>query len=129
MVTDYASSADGLDWTWHGTALRPRPGAWDARGDRVTAVRTGSGSLVAYYDGRASAAQNCEELTGVATGTEPGVLTALGSAPVALSPQPGHGLRYLDFVDLDDGNERLYYELTNADGSHDLVTELRPRRD
>ena len=25
MVTDYATSSDGLDWTWHGTALAGRP--------------------------------------------------------------------------------------------------------
>ena len=128
MVTDYASSGDGLDWTWHGTALSPRPGTWDARGARVTAVRVAPDGLIAYYDGRASAAQNCEELTGVAVGTEPGTLTAVGSEPAAQSSQQGGGLRYLDFVDLGDGRERMYYELTNANGSHDLVTELRPRR-
>jgi len=127
MATDYASSADGLDWTWRGTALHPRPGEWDARGARLTAVRSAPEGLIAYYDGRASAAQNCEELTGIAAGTEPGSLTAIGSEPVAQSPWPGHGLRYLDIVDLGDGHERLYYELTNASGSHDLVTELRPR--
>src|SRR6266566_581550 len=26
MVTDYATSSDGVDWTWHGTALSGRPG-------------------------------------------------------------------------------------------------------
>jgi hypothetical protein len=41
MTTDYASSPDGLAWTWHGQALTPRPGEWDARGARVTAVRFG----------------------------------------------------------------------------------------
>jgi hypothetical protein len=126
MSTDYATSADGLAWTWQGTALRPRPGEWDARGARVTAVRfTGAGGVTAFYDGRASAAQNCEERTGIATGTEPGILTALGASRVSGAPSPGYGLRYLTVVDLGDGRERLYYELTNARGSHDLVTELR----
>ena len=54
MATDYACSTDGLSWTWQGTALSPRPGEWDARGVRVTAVRLSPGSVVAYYDGRAS---------------------------------------------------------------------------
>src|ERR1700761_2279837 len=39
MTTEYATSSDGLDWIWHGTALSGRPGEWDARGTRVTAVR------------------------------------------------------------------------------------------
>ncbi|MFC7642489.1 hypothetical protein ACFQX6_17185 [Streptosporangium lutulentum] len=32
MVSDYATSADGLEWIWQGTALSGRPGLWDARG-------------------------------------------------------------------------------------------------
>src|SRR5436189_185643 len=38
MTTAYATSADGVGWEWHGTALAGRPGRWDARGARVTAV-------------------------------------------------------------------------------------------
>lgn len=125
MATEYASSADGLDWTWHGTALAPRPGEWDARGVRVTWVRVGADGFTAYYDGRATAEQNCEERTGVAVGSAPWALTAVGRAPVAESAQPGGGLRYLTAAPLADGTERIYYELTNANGSHDLVTELR----
>ena len=39
MTTEYATSADGVTWTWHGTALSGTPGRWDSRGTRVTAVR------------------------------------------------------------------------------------------
>lgn len=124
MATEYASSTDGLDWTWHGTALSPQPGQWDARGARVSAVRLDDGEIVAYYDGRATAAENWEERTGLATGTEPAALTADRSAGVAGSPYGG-GLRYLSVVDLGDGHERWYYELTRADGAHELRTELR----
>jgi hypothetical protein len=125
MTTEYASSCDGLDWTWHGTALAPRPGEWDARGVRVTWVRAGACGFTAYYDGRATAEQNCEERTGVAVGPTPGALAAVGQVPVAQSSLAGGGLRYTTVVELGDGRERIYYELTNANGSHDLVTELR----
>jgi hypothetical protein len=125
MWTEYASSADGLDWTWYGPALQPRPGQWDGRGVRVTDVRFTRGGVLAHYDGRASAAENFEERTGIAFGPVPGALTAVGSGPAAQSPATGRGLRYLSVLRLRDGRERLYYELTRADGAHELATELR----
>ena len=125
MVTDYATSHDGKEWTWHGTALNGRPGYWDSRGTRVTAVLHTGASIVAYYDGRASAAENYEERTGVATGTEPTALVPAGNAPLAESPYGGGGLRYLDILPLGDGSYRLYYEMSRPDGSHELRTELR----
>ncbi len=125
MTTEYATSPDGLAWTWHGTALSGTPGCWDARGTRVTSVAFGPGTVTAYYDGRASASENFEERTGVATGTDPVALTAREDGPAAYSPHLGGGLRYLDVVPLPDGRHRLYYEMTQADGTHCLVTELR----
>ncbi|HEY1624454.1 MAG TPA: hypothetical protein VGG16_11710 [Streptosporangiaceae bacterium] len=124
MDTQYATSADGLDWTWHGTALAGRPGAWDSRGTRVAAVCRSGGTIAAFYDGRASAAENFEERTGIATGTDPASLSASGTGPAA-SSEHGGGLRYLDVLPLPDGRHRLYYELTRADGAHELRTELR----
>jgi hypothetical protein len=97
----------------------------------VTAVRFGGPGgrpVTAYYDGRASAAENYEERTGIAVGTDPAALVATsapGAGPAAESPWAGGGLRYLDLVDLPDGRTRLYYELAQPDGSHALVTELR----
>jgi hypothetical protein len=128
MTTEYATSANGLDWTWHGTALSGRPGQWDSRGTRVSAVRFGERSVTAYYDGRASAGENYEERTGIAIGADPVALIAVsppGGGPVASSPYSTGGLRYLDVIDLPDGRRRLYYEMAQPDGSHALVTELR----
>jgi hypothetical protein len=125
MTTDYASSPDGIDWTWHGHALVGRPGVWDQRGARVTAVRFEPGRIVAYYDGRASAAENFDERTGVATGIVPTALTQVGPGPFGNGPDGLGGLRYLDIVDLGDGRERWYYEVTRPDGLHELRTEFR----
>jgi hypothetical protein len=125
MVTDYATSADGLDWTWHGTALSGRPGYWDARGTRVSAVWQHGNEVIAYYDGRATTAENYEERTGVAVGAGPDSLVALGERPAAESPHGGRGLRYLDILDLPGGRRRIYYEMARPDGAHELRTELR----
>src|SRR6266705_3235647 len=114
-----------LNGTWHGTALSGRAGHWDARGTRISAVWQDGDSVVAFYDGRASAAENYEERTGVAAGNGPASLTALGADPAAESPHAGKGLRYLDILGLPGGGRRLYYEMTRADGAHELRTELR----
>ena len=125
MTTEYATSPDGLDWTWRGTALAPSPGSWDARGVRVSAVFDTPRGWAATYDGRASAAENWEERTGLALAAgRPGFFDAVGGAPVAESPDAGRGLRYLSVVELADGGYRLFYEATRADGAHELRTEL-----
>jgi hypothetical protein len=126
MATEYATSTDGLRWAWRGTALSPRPAGWDSRGVRVSAVRMTAGSVIAYYDGRASAAENYEERTGVATGEQPGALTANGE--IAQSPFGSGGLRYLSILPLGEAGERYYYEMTRPDGAHELRTELRPAK-
>lgn len=124
MVTGYATSRDGVRWTWGGTALAGRPGHWDARGARVTSVWLSDGVTYAAYDGRASAEENYEERTGIAAGSDPAELTALSAEPFAVSPYAGRGLRYLDVIPVADGGYRLYYEMTRADGAHELRTEL-----
>jgi hypothetical protein len=119
MTTDYATSNDGVAWTWHGTVLRGRAGEWDARGVRVTSVVVDGEEIVATYDGRATAEQNWEEHTGLATGRLDGALlgplTATAGPPLS-SPHPPGGLRYVSVLSLPDGGTRLYYEaLDRAD--------------
>jgi len=115
MTTAYATSDDGVVWTWHGTVLAGRSGEWDARGARVTAVLADGR---ASYDGRAGKEENFTEQTGLALPAGPaGRLAARGHAPAASA-------RYLDVVAMAGGGYRLYYETPLADGSHELRTEL-----
>ncbi|GAA0510004.1 hypothetical protein Ade02nite_52930 [Paractinoplanes deccanensis] len=128
MTTEYATSPDGVHWTWRGTALAGRPGEWDARGVRVSSVRVDGDEITVAYDGRATAGENWEERTGVARGKRLadgsfGELVAEDAEPLG-SPHAPNGLRYLSLVALPGGRQRVYYEATRADGAHDLRTEL-----
>ena len=114
MRSAYATSDDGWSWDWHGTVLSGRPGAWDARGARLTTVlRDGR----AAYDGRASAEENWFERTGLATATgRDGRFQQAEGPPVA-------DVRYLDVLPLPGGGHRIWYEARLPDERHELRTE------
>jgi hypothetical protein len=115
MSSAYATSDDGLEWTWHGTVLAGRPGRWDARGARLTSVLPDGR---AAYDGRATAEENWFERTGLARSATPwGTFTPVQDAPVA-------DVRYLDVLPLPGGGFRIYYEARLPDERHELRTEL-----
>lgn len=116
MTTAYATSADGVAWDWHGTVLAPRPGTWDQRGARLTAVLPDGR---AAYDGRASKEENWFERTGLArlTGRRRGELEQVSDDAV-------RDVRYLDVLPLPRGGYRIWYEARLPDLSHELRTEL-----
>jgi hypothetical protein len=122
MSTAYYSSSDGLAWRRHGTVLAPRPGHWDARGARVSDVLS-LDPLVVLYDGRASAADNWFETTGIASSASrsAGVLVPEGNGSTG-SPFADGAYRYASTVRMPDGRTRLYVEVAREDGAHDLVT-------
>jgi len=115
MSTAYATSTDGLDWTWHGTVLTGRAGEWDARGARLTTVLPDGR---ASYDGRATAEENWFERTSIAVPSGSG-LAADPAAPIV-------DVRYLDVLVLPDGGHRIYYEARLPDETHELRTEHKP---
>ena len=112
MNTAYATSADGLEWDWHGTVMEGRFGEWDARGARLTTILPDGR---AAYDGRASAEENWFERTGLAVPD--------GGRYVSTGP-PVFDARYLEVLPLGDGRHRIYYEARRPDESHELRTEL-----
>lgn len=114
MSTAYATSADGLEWKWHGTVFGPRAGTWDARGARLTAILPDGR---AAYDGRATKEENWFERTGLAQLVESGRYEQTGDEPVA-------NVRYLEVLPLPGGGHRIYYEAALPDQSHELRTEL-----
>jgi hypothetical protein len=123
MTTRLLTSADGLDWTDRGEVLAGRPGRWDARGARVTAV-IGAEPLTVLYDGRADAASNWFETTGVARWDGRRLVPDDDQGPIA-SPHSDGAWRYAAAVPLPDGRTRFYIEAARADGAHDLVTLVR----
>lgn len=122
-LTGYATSIDGLEWAWHGTALSGREGNWDAYCARITSVLLNSPVPIAYYDGGRSVEENYEERTGLSFGAGLGSFIAAGNEPASTSPHASGSLRYITVLPVSEGY-RLYYESTRPDGAHELRTEL-----
>ncbi|MCW2843131.1 MAG: hypothetical protein JWN22_1047 [Nocardioides sp.] len=123
MTTRRLTSDDGLGWTDRGEVLAGRPGEWDARGARVTAV-VATDPLAVLYDGRADAASNWHETTGLARWDGTRLAPVTDVAPIR-SPHSDGALRYAAAVPLPDGRTRFYLEAARPDGAHDLVTCVR----
>jgi hypothetical protein len=126
MTTEHATSPDGVAWEWQGTALAGTEGSWDARGVRFATVVPHGARTWALYDGRATAAENWEERTGLAVSNGDGRFVAVGDTPLLHSPHPPCGLRYTDVIAVPGGGARWFYEATRADGAHELRTVLLP---
>jgi hypothetical protein len=122
MTTRRLTSPDGLEWTDRGEVLAGRPGHWDARGARVTTLLAAD-PLVVLYDGRADAASNWYETTGVARWD--GTRLVADDTPPVRSPYSDGAFRYATAVPLPDGHTRFYVEAARPDGAHDLVTMVR----
>jgi hypothetical protein len=123
MTTRHLTSADGLAWTDRGEVLAGRPGEWDQRGARVTAVLSDT-PLTLLYDGRADAASNWHETTGVAQWDGERLVADVSVEPLR-SPYSDGAFRYAAAVPLPDGRTRFYVEAARPDGAHDLVTVVR----
>src|SRR5579875_79445 len=122
MKTAFATSDDGIAWTIGDDVLVPTAGTWDQRGTRLTAVVSRE-PFVAFYDGRASAAENWHERTGTATGADGGRLTSITPDPVAQSPHGDHALRYVSVLRDGAFGTRYYFEACRPDGAHELYTQ------
>ena len=124
MSTAYHRSDDGLVWERRGTVLAPRPGAWDARGARVSDV-VSLDPLVVLYDGRPRAEDNWHETTGVARATIPGdpgsVLVADDAEPLR-SPSLRRRVPLRRLGDHARRHAALLPRARAPDGAHDLVT-------
>ncbi|SEG99955.1 hypothetical protein SAMN05444920_114231 [Nonomuraea solani] len=120
---------DGATFTWQGRVLDVGTG-WDryqARLNSVVPIPGGAG-YVGFYDGSASHEENYEERCGIAVSSDLFTWRRLsGERPWVTSPHRGGSVRYLDALLIED-RWWLYYEMTRADGAHELrVIRVPPR--
>ena len=114
MTTAHATSGDGLEWEWHGTAPRRGPdGGMRERARCRRAPRRACGLRRPGDEGRELV--RADGPAGPAG--EPGRLIQTNEAPVS-------HVRYLDVLPLPGGGYRIWYEALLPGESHELRTEL-----
>jgi len=106
---------------WQGEALPVgAPGSWDAYQARLGAIVAVEGGFVGFYDGSASRDENYEERLGIATSPDGrSWQRASTSRAWLIGPAPSGSIRYVDVV-VRDGRRWFYYEISRADGAHEL---------
>ena len=129
MDTWYATSADGLSWTFTDTPRSP-PTPHPMTGTAAGGGWAASRPWTELDDALRRAGRRVGELGGThrpGRGSDPAHFE-----PVPMEPIGGHlraatGLRYSSFLADPGGGLRVYYETSRPDGAHDLRTEYVPR--
>jgi len=117
--TGLATSLDGRDFSWHGSVLDVGE-SWDRYQARLNSIVPIAGGYVGFYDGSASHHENYEERCGVAVSSDLYRWRRVSVArPWVVSSQGTGSVRYVDAL-LMDGEWWIYYEMSRADGAHDL---------
>lgn len=122
-ATGLATSGDGLNFDWLGTAFDVGTG-WDAYESRITSVVYAPPVFNAFYDGAENVEGNYEERTGLAVSTDLRWFERITpNSPALFSPHASGGLRYIDAVPM--GKQTFYYyEMARPDGAHDLMVDV-----
>lgn len=115
-----ALSDDGINWTWHGDVLSPRPGRWDAFCARITGVFHTPFGFLAFYDGMPDISRNYEEQASLAWSGDLRSFKSFDTdAPLFTSPFSSGSVRYIEPL-MAKGRLFLYYEFAREDGAHQL---------
>lgn len=133
-----AVSGDGRNFQWLGEVPVINPVSnsgsgedstrWDSYCQRIGAILPlDAGGYLAFYDGSQNVEGNYEERTGLAHSFDLKTFYSLSPNQPALSSPVGSGsLRYIDVLPV--GHELFYYyEIANADGSHELRVSVVER--
>lgn len=115
------STDDGATWEWQGIVLRPGDG-WDSWAARLNSVIETPEGFYGFYDGESDFTRNYEEKTGFVFSKDLVSWERLTpDGPAVVAPSGTGSVRYVDVVPEGDVL-RLYYEITRADGAHELRT-------
>lgn len=129
-----AVSGDARAFTYLGEVLDTGTG-WDSYESRLNCVvPTRGGAFLGFYDGSASHHENYEERCGLAVSYDLRGWTKLTpDAPLVTTPHGTGSVRYVDVAPATSGDTHgggadqwhVYFEMTRADGSHELrVTQV-----
>ncbi len=119
-ATGLATSNDGFTWQWEGEIFGPRETGWDRYCSRIGCVWRQDEAWLALYDGSASVDENYEERVGLAYSFDLRTFhRETSEKPLMTTAQNDGALRYFDVIARPDFTY-IYYEMAQADGSHDL---------
>jgi hypothetical protein len=117
--TGLATSLDGQHFRWHGSVLDVGEG-WDRYQARLNSIVPVAGGYVGFYDGSAGHHENYEERCGIAVSHDLFHWRRLSTeAPWVVSGQGTGSVRYVEAL-IRDGTWWIYYEMSRADGAHEL---------